>query len=203
MFLIIVSIWRVALLGFFLFKTTAFHPVTATVALFLPLFMIVNFLLMTEYMERTFNAMAGIRHFAVIVDKERAEKAFAMKKEKKTVTLRDTPIAHGNPQAYSDMMETQIGVRAVPNTSDKSRGTLYESVHGTFPEGFKEVDWDDLEYNPPTTTFRAFIRILSRISRLGLPFLGVYFLAVVVLRNVLAAKRSLEARRQRMQAVAE
>ena len=171
--LFIVAVWRVVILGSFLAKTTDMRFTHLVVALFLPLFLIINLLITQEKFEKTFSAMGGIRKYLVVSDKE----AFSKWKESEDAERKR---AAERGEAYIPSYSTPLPYQ----TDNKKMGeTIY--LQGGFredspiPPGLREIPWDDPHYLPPSPVM-FLIRPLGTVSWYAAPVLLIYYVGVVI-----------------------
>lgn len=173
-FLFLVASWRVALLGYYLFKVTELRWFNSLVALVLPLTLIVNLLIAAEQFEKTFAIMGGFRYY-VLVDKAAAEanfakaKADAIERNKKS----SYPIVYGDLITSDRLEPVPGGKKGVVRTFDYTDGG-----ERTLP-GYREIKWDDPEYLPPGPMM-AVIRPLGNFSLIAAPVLLIYYVSAVI-----------------------
>lgn len=171
--LFIVATWRVLILGSFLFKTTDMIKSHTVVALFLPLFLIINVLIANERFEKTFGAMGGIRRYLVIVD-EKAVNEWKAKQEEEKRKME----ARG--ESYFPKTAQPYPYRNSDGTENDKIFVLGELPQGSpIPPGFKEISWDDPNYMPPGP-FMALIRPLGKVSWYAAPLLFAYYVCAVI-----------------------
>jgi hypothetical protein len=164
--LLIVATWRVAMLGFFLGKTTDFDRLRSAVALLLPLSIVVNVLIMTEQFEKTFAVMGGIRYLV---------------KTGENVTpkqLQDDAYNHLEP---------------LKDTTGRAKGTVYRYFYmggsGTVPAGYREIQWDDADYLPPSLLMSV-LRPLGKISQYAAPVLMLLYVMLCIKASVAATRKN-------------
>lgn len=171
--LFLVATWRVLVLGSFLFKTTDMRTSHTVVALFLPLFLIINLLIATEKFEKTFGAMGGLRRYFVVTD----EKAVNEWKDKEEEEKRKV----------QSRGEIYYGKTASPYPFRNSDGTTNDKIfeltdyrkNSPIPPGFKEISWDNPNYMPPGL-FMTIIRPLGKVSWYAAPLLAAYYVCAMI-----------------------
>jgi hypothetical protein len=155
-FLFIVATWRVLMLGMFLLKTTQLEKATSLIALVLPLSLIVNVLLWTDHMNKTFSVMGGIRRYYVAVD---PNKTFTEK------------------ELYD------MGLYPISDKTGRAKGQAYTSEYlSKAPEGFKEIGWDNSQYMPPSLLLMV-LKPLGLFCQVNSPILFLAYLYLAITGN--------------------
>ena len=170
--LFIVAVWRVVILGSFLAKTTDMRFAHLVVALFLPLFLIINLLITQEKFEKTFSAMGGIRKYLVISD----ESAFSQWKESEEAQRK---LAAARGELYLSRYSTPVPYQTDNNKTGETiflQGGFRENA--PIPPGLREIPWDDPHYLPPSPVM-FFIRPLGTVSWYAAPVLLIYYVGAV------------------------
>jgi len=149
--LLIVATWRVVMLGAFLIRTTEMGVAANLIALTLPLMLIINVLVWSDKFEKTFGVMGGIRQYMIKVDP-------------------NAPTPKEEPGMFG-------GVYPVQDKTGRAKGQVYENYGSKIPPGFKEIQWDDAEYMPPTLLL-AILRPLGLFCQINAPILGIAFIVI-------------------------
>ncbi len=171
--LFLVATWRVLMLGSFLFKTTEMRKSHTVVALFLPLFLIINLLIATEKFEKTFGAMGGLRRYFVVTDEKAVNEWKAKEEEEK--------------RRAQSRGETYYVKSASPYPVRNSDGTTNDKIF-ELTDYRKTLQFRQGSRKFPGMTqitchqelFMSLIRPLGKVSWYGAPVLFAYYVCAAI-----------------------
>ncbi len=183
--LFIVATWRVLILGWFLHKTTDMIWSHTIVALFLPLFLIINGLIATEKFEKTFGTMGGVRKYFVVTDQKavddwKAKELEASGKDQERNYTSGGKFLFLFPHINADGITSEKIFVADPYRSNSQ-----------IPPGYKEIPWDDPNYMPPGPIMSV-LRPLGTVSWYSAPLLFAYYVcaSVISIRAIFKNRRA-------------